>query len=342
MITGHTGFKGSWLTIFLAELGAEVYGYSLEPPTEPNMFGLCGLEARVVSQHGDINDLEALKGFISANAPDVIFHLAAQSLVRLSYVDPVATFNTNAMGTVNVLEAARLTPSVRAVVAVTSDKCYENKANVKIHVEDDPLGGADPYSASKGCAEIVSAAFAQAFAMPVATVRAGNVIGGGDWGVDRLVPDCIRSLSSNEPGKVRNPLSVRPWQHVLDPLAGYILVAENLLRDGARQSGGWNFGPPPEKAVSVQEVVEKLIRHWGSGSWAPAVDPNAPAEAPYLNLDSSKAGLLLGWRARLGLDEALDWSVSWYRRALEGATAAQMYDYTLGQISLYQSLGVNA
>lgn len=338
LITGHTGFKGSWLATWLKEMGAEVFGYALEPSTHPNMFELCGLEGRMTSHIGDVRNAEALTGFIDSSRPEIIFHLAAEPIVRDSYAEPVNTFSTNVMGTVNVLEAARLTPGVRAVVNVTSDKCYENRRNTGAHAEDDPMGGADPYSASKGCAELAAAAYTDAFSLPIASVRAGNVLGGGDWAKDRILPDCIRALSARAPIKIRNPGSVRPWQHVLDPLRGYLMVGENLLGDGAKWSGGWNFGPSTGTAVPVSEVVQEVIALWKSGAWEAVEDATAVAEAKFLALDISKARDRLGWEPRLDLARALDWTVSWYRLALDGAGPEILYAYTARQIQEYQEL----
>lgn len=341
LITGHTGFKGSWLSILLREAGAEVFGYALDPPTRPSMFELCGLSNLIASSHGDITDLAGVRAFVEDSQPEVIFHLAAQSLVRAAYVDPLATFSTNVMGTVNVLEAARLTPSVRAVVNVTSDKCYENDLNVRPHTENDPMGGSEPYSASKGCAELAAAAYAKTYFSALASVRAGNVIGGGDWGIDRLIPDCVRYLSAGEIIKVRNPLHVRPWQHVLDPLSGYIAVAEKLHEEGAAWGGGWNFGPFSDRAVPVSAVVEAMVGLWGSGSWEVVGEQHNISESAYLALDSSKARRLIGWRSRLDFNAAIKWTVEWYRRALAGDDADSLYAFTLDQIKDYQTLGVS-
>lgn len=338
LLTGHTGFKGAWLSAWLKELGAEVFGYALEPPTQPNMFELCGLEERIVSHIGNIANLEELAAFVKKCQPEIIFHLAAEPIVRASYSDPVTTFSTNVMGTAHVLEAARQTSTVRAVVNVTSDKCYENRRNTVPHKEEDPMGGVDPYSASKGCAELVAAAYTNAFDLPVASVRAGNVVGGGDWAPDRILPDCINALSAGVPIKIRNPGSIRPWQHVLDPLRGYLMVGENLLGDGARWSGGWNFGPGMDKVVPVLEVVQEVLARWGSGACEIVEDKAAVAEAKFLALDISKARHLLGWVPRLDFVEAIDRTVAWYRLALGGAEPIAIYEYTVKQIKDYQEL----
>ena len=338
LITGHTGFKGSWLSAWLNELDAKVFGYALEPPTEPNMFESCGLEDRMTSHIGDIADLEELTAFVTKCLPEIVFHLAAEPIVRASYTDPVTTFSTNVLGTVHVLEAARQAPGVRAVVNVTSDKCYENSRNTGAHSEDDPMGGADPYSASKGCAELAAASYIDAFSLPVASVRAGNVLGGGDWAPDRILPDCIRSLIDGVPIKIRNPRSVRPWQHVLDPLKGYLMVGENLLRDGVKWSGGWNFGPLTDKVVPVSDLVQEVIALWGSGAWQTIDDNTAVAEAPFLALDASKARDRLGWSSGLEWVQAIDWAVSWYRRAMDEVESTALYEYTTKQIRDYQEL----
>lgn len=352
-LTGHTGFKGGWLALWLSHLGAEVRGYALDPNTEPNLF----TEARVGQVlapgndiRGDIRDAGTLNAAMQSFAPEVVFHLAAQPLVRLSYADPILTYETNVIGTARVLEAVRKTPSVRAVVSVTTDKVYENNESNVPFKESDPLGGYDPYSSSKACAEIVSAAYRQSFFNPaaldaqnalathkvlLATARAGNVIGGGDWSTDRLLPDLIRGFLSGEPVPIRRPHSIRPWQHVLEPLHGYIRLAEQLLTRDPRFATAYNFGPKDEDAQTVGYIADRMARFWGNGaSWIQDGDPG-PHEAHYLKLDASRAHADLDWTPRLRLDHALNLLVQWYR-AWDAET--DMHDLTLAQISAYQSL----
>lgn len=318
-VTGHTGFKGSWLTYWLLALGAEVTGYALEPPTDPSLFEALALAYRIDHHLGDVRDLGRLREVMTATQPEIVLHLAAQSLVRPSYEAPVATFSTNVMGAVNVLESARTTSSVRAVVNVTSDKCYENREWEFAYRENDPMGGLDPYSASKGCSELVTAAYRQSFfggqsSVAVATVRAGNVIGGGDWAPDRIVPDCVRALSTGKSVVVRNPDAVRPWQHVLEPLSGYLWLASRMVHGGHTLDGAWNFGPAPGGNLTVREVVDAVIAEWGEGGWS-ALAPISrdPHEARFLKLDCSKAADLLGWRPVLDTDRALISTTRWYR-----------------------------
>jgi CDP-glucose 4,6-dehydratase len=321
LVTGHTGFKGSWLVLWLNALGAEVAGYALEPPTQPSLWRQLNLASEIRDDAADVRDLPRLAQAFDAFRPEVVFHLAAQSLVRPSYEDPVATYATNVMGTANVLEAARRARGVRALVAVTSDKCYENREWDRSYRESDAMGGHDPYSSSKGCAELVTAAYRNSFFPPgrysehglaLASARAGNVIGGGDWAQDRLVPDLMRAALENRPARIRNPDSVRPWQHVLDPLHGYLMLAERLWQDPGF-AGGWNFGPAEEDAVPVGKLADLLASRWGAGpSWQANPGPH-PHEARYLKLDCAKARSQLGWRPKLALPAALDWTVEWYR-----------------------------
>ncbi len=321
IVTGHTGFKGSWLALWLASLGAEVTGYALAPPTDPALWDLLGLEL-IKSELADVRDVERLARAFQEFRPEIVFHLAAQSLVRLSYEDPVATYATNVMGTVNVLEAVRRQGGVRVVVNVTSDKCYENREWARGYREDDAMGGYDPYSSSKGCAELATAAYRSSFFNPekyaahgvaLASARAGNVIGGGDWAQYRLVPDVMRAALKGEPARIRNPNAVRPWQHVLDPLHGYLMLAERLWRNGPEFAGGWNFGPVEEDAIPVGKVADQLVACWGKGARWIADAGVHPHEAHYLKLDCSKARSQLGWRPSLALAEALAWTVDWYR-----------------------------
>jgi CDP-glucose 4,6-dehydratase len=343
-ITGHTGFKGSWLALWLNQLGAHVTGYALPPPTTPSLFELARVGEVVNSLEADVRDLDRLQRAMTATQPELVFHLAAQSLVRQSYENPLVTYSTNVMGTVNLLETLRRTPSVRAVLVVTSDKCYENRGEAHGYREEEPMGGDDPYSSSKGCAELVTAAYRRSFlgrpefgraAITVASARAGNVIGGGDWASDRLVPDVLRAFSCGEPARIRNPQAVRPWQHVLEPLAGYLILAEALWRDRDAFAGGWNFGPSEVDTRPVSWIVEQLRERWGDGAtWRVDAVPQ-PHEAGYLALDCSKARDRLGWRPKLALESALDWIVEWHRAYLDRHDLRQM---TAAQILRYQSI----
>ena len=336
-VTGHTGFKGAWLALWLASLGARVSGYALQPPSSPSLWALVEAKAGIASTIADIRDLGALGKAIESFQPDIVFHLAAQSLVRPSYEDPVGTYATNVMGTVHVLEAVRKAGGVRALVNVTSDKCYENMETGQAYSESDPMGGRDPYSSSKGCAELVTAAYRASFpgGAAIASARAGNVIGGGDWAQDRIVPDIVRAAVAGKAVQVRNPRAVRPWQHVLEPLAGYLQLAERLHDAPATFSGGWNFGPDEKDAVPVEKVVSTFTRLWGPpASWA-ADKGEHPHEAHFLKLDSSKARSRLGWTPRLGLQTALAWTVDWYKTQAQGADARQL---TLAQIERYMEL----
>ena len=338
-LTGHTGFKGGWLALWLSRLGAEVRGYALDPYTTPNLFDVARLGGRLDDIRGDIRDAAAVDKAMAEFQPEVVFHLAAQPLVRLSYADPILTYETNVIGTAKVLDAVRRTPSVRAVVSVTTDKCYENREWVWGYRETDPLGGYDPYSSSKACAEIVSAAFRQSYLagkVGLATARAGNVIGGGDWSVDRLIPDLVRGFQSGQPVAIRRPFAIRPWQHVLEPLHGYILLAERLLSANSHNfATAYNFGPSEDDARPVEWIVDRMTKTWGDGaSWFQDGDPGVH-EAGYLKLDASKARADLGWVPRLRLADALDWTVTWYRAQAAGA---DMQAFTLEQIRAYQEL----
>jgi CDP-glucose 4,6-dehydratase len=343
LVTGHTGFKGGWLAVWLNAMQASVVGYALKPQAHPSFFDQCALETRLTSILGDIRHLDELRDTFAGCAPDIVFHLAAQPLVRQSYRSPVETFETNVMGTVGLLEVIRCTPSVRAAVIITTDKCYENREWVWGYREQDRLGGQDPYSASKACAELVAAAYRQSYfsdrarAVALATVRAGNVIGGGDWAEDRVVPDAIRALMQRKPVLLRNPGSVRPWQHVLEPLAGYLMLAERLYADGASGEGAWNFGPSGEDAVPVVKLVDLIISEWGAGTWE-AGESAGPHEARTLRLDCSKSRQLLGWEPRLRLREAAALTAAWYRQASGLAPDADMYDFTVEQIRAYETV----
>lgn len=323
LITGHTGFKGSWLSIWLASLGAEVHGLALAPDTDPSLYLGARVDDVVESGLGDIRDLDVVLAAVRSAPPEVVFHMAAQPLVRLSYESPLETYATNVMGTAHVLEAVRRVGGVAAVVVVTSDKCYENREWHWAYREDEALGGSDPYSSSKGCTELVAAAYRRSFLAEegtrLATVRSGNVIGGGDWARDRLIPDILRSFERGEKVVIRNPDAVRPWQHVLEPLSGYLTVAERLLGfDGASFAEAWNFGPVDSDARPVRWIVEAMARRWGEGAnWEPDGGRN-PEEARLLKLDSSKARARLGWSSVWGLGEALDRIVDWNRARLAG------------------------
>ena len=319
-ITGHTGFKGSWLCLWLSLLGAEVTGYALKPPTEPSLFKLCSIHELMTSVIGDVRDGDAVTKAMLKAQPEIVIHMAAQALVRDSYKNPVATYATNVMGTVHVLEAVRVCNSVKAVVNVTTDKCYENKEWPWGYRENEPLGGYDPYSNSKACSELVTASYRSSFfnaneyekhGVAVATARAGNVIGGGDWASDRLIPDCINALLKDETIMIRNPNAIRPWQHVLEPLSGYLVLAQNLYKNGVNFAEGWNFGPNDSDAKPVEWIVQKMCNKWGDNA-AYEVDKEIhPHEAHYLKLDCSKAKMKLHWQPRWNLEQTLGKIVQW-------------------------------
>jgi CDP-glucose 4,6-dehydratase len=339
LITGLTGFKGAWLGLWLGELGAKVLGYSLPPPTSPSLFGLTRTASAIEWTEADVRDFARLSGEMRRWQPEVIFHLAAQSLVRASYERPLETFETNVMGTASVLESARAVASVRAVIIVTSDKCYENREWLWPYRESDTLGGYDPYSSSKACAELVTASYRRSLLgesrAAVATVRAGNVVGGADWASDRLVPDIVASIVAKRAAAIRNPTSIRPWQHVLEPLAGYLTLAERLLENAQAFGEAWNFGPSTDSVQSVATLADELCAAWGDGaSWSH--DKNRhPHEAGILALDSAKARSRLGWRPRLDYRDAIRWTVAWYKAFHEGRDARAL---TLEQIRKYQEL----
>lgn len=342
-LTGHTGFKGSWMSLWLQSMGATVTGYALAPHSEPNLFSLADVGSSMRSVTADIRDLEGMRKALADSAAGIVIHMAAQSLVRESYADPVATYAVNVMGTVNLLEAVRSAPGVRAVIVVTSDKCYENRERSEGYREDEAMGGYDPYSSSKGCAELVTAAYRRSFfgksptnasAAAIASVRAGNVIGGGDWAKDRLVPDAINAFIAGRRVMIRNPDAIRPWQHVLEPLRGYLELAERLWHDGETFAEAWNFGPDDGDAKPVSWIVGHLARNWGgSAGWDVDGAPQ-PHEAGRLKLDCAKAQQRLGWSPRMDLPQALDWIVDWYRA---GSRGENMRRFTLDQIARYQS-----
>jgi CDP-glucose 4,6-dehydratase len=343
LMTGHTGFKGSWLSLWLQSMGAQVVGYALAPPTEPSLFEIAGVAKGMTSIHGDIRDLAHLRKVFAEHQPEIVIHMAAQALVRYSYVEPVETYSTNVMGTVNLLEAVRNTPGVKAVVNVTSDKCYENREWVWGYRESEAMGGYDPYSNSKGCAELVTSGYRNSYFHPeqyqthgvaIASGRAGNVIGGGDWAGDRLIPDIMRAIMQGKPVNIRNPHAIRPWQHVLEPLSGYLLLAQKLHEEGPTYAEGWNFGPNDEDAKPVQWIVDKLTQAWGEGaSWA-LDGGDHPHEAHYLKLDCSKAKLRLDWHPRWHLQDALGAIIEWHRAHRDGK---DMHELTLRQISAYSN-----
>ena len=321
LITGHTGFKGSWLTKILTQNNATVLGYSLEAAKNSH-FTMLNMDQEIESVYGDIRDKEKLSSVISEFAPEIVFHLAAQPLVRLSYQDPVATMETNIMGSVNLLDAVRTTESIRSLVFVTSDKCYENLDWVWGYRENDRLGGRDPYSASKGAAEIVYSSYQRSFfeslrVIGTASVRAGNVIGGGDWALDRLIPDCIRALESGKPLEIRNPSATRPWQHVLEPLSGYLLLAKCLYEDHKKFSGAWNFGPKPDQVRTVIEVAEKIFKEIGRGTVAVTGNSSAMHEANLLQLNCEKAHQILGWYPKWSVEKTLVETANWYQKFLK-------------------------
>jgi len=331
-LTGHTGFKGSWLALWLSRLGAQIRGYSLDPCTEPNLYDLASVGRVVEDVRGDVRDYARLEASMTEFGPEVVLHLAAQPIVRRSYADPVGTYGTNVMGTVHLMEAIRKTPSVRAVVCVTTDKCYQNQAWIWPYRETDPLGGYDPYASSKACAEIVSAAYRSSFFpserlhehhVALATARAGNVIGGGDWSEDRLIPDLVRGFSSGQPVLIRRPNAIRPWQHVLESLHGYVMLAEELVAQHAKFTSSYNFGPSDEDVWPVERIATKLAHMWGNGaSWIRDSVPSVH-EDHVLRLDASKARVALGWKPRLRIEATLEWTMKWYRAWNEGENIAE-------------------
>lgn len=343
LITGHTGFKGGWLSQWLHMAGAEVTGYSLAPPTEPSLFELISLDQRINSVIGDVRDLDLLEKTYKECRPEIVFHLAAQPLVRLSYREPVETYSTNVMGTLNCLEAARKTGGVRAFVVVTSDKCYENREWEWGYRENEAMGGHDPYSSSKGCTELLIASYRSSYFPPeqfnehgvaLASARAGNVIGGGDWAEDRLIPDMIKCFMKSEPVLIRHPNAIRPWQHVLEPLSGYVSLAEKLWSGEERFSQGWNFGPSEYEAKPVSWIVEQLVSNWGNGAAWQLDEGHHLHEANYLKLDSSKARMQLDWQPRWDMKHALIYTVDWFKAY---ASQENILDVTKQQIHAYEN-----
>lgn len=342
-MTGHTGFKGAWLSLWLQQMGAVVKGYSLPAPTTPNLFEEAQIGAEMSTEEGDIRDFTHLRRVMLEFKPEIVFHMAAQPLVRLSYDEPIETFSTNVMGTVNLLEAVRQVGGVKAVVNITSDKCYENREWVWGYREDEPMGGYDPYSSSKGCAELVSSSYRQSFfnknkydehRCALASVRAGNVVGGGDWADDRLLPDILRAFSDGKKAEIRSPYAIRPWQHVLEPLFGYLMVAEHLYEYGSEFAEGWNFGPNDNDAKPVEWIVDQMTHLWGDDAqWCFSGDEH-PHEAHYLKLDCSKAKMRLNWYPVWGLSTTLEKIVNWQKAWLQGE---DMHQYTLNEIREYMT-----
>lgn len=345
LVTGHTGFKGSWLCSWLTELGAEITGYALAPASEPNMFEAIHLAAKIKSILGDIRDRAGLKEALDAAKPEIVFHLAAQSLVRESYLNPLETFEVNVQGTAILLDACRARPGLRSIAIISSDKCYRNVATPRAFVEEDPLGGRDPYSASKACCEIVTTAFRESFyasdavesgRIGIASARAGNVIGGGDWAKDRIVPDLVRALVAGRPATIRYPQAVRPWQHVLDPIAGYLMLAQAAWSDNGAYSSSFNFGPDSGSTATVGRVVDGFAGIWRDRlRWKHTAEPDAPYEASMLVLDASKARRLLGWRPGVDFDQAIKMTAAWYdaylsQQDMARFTGEQIKEYTSG------------
>ena len=324
LVTGHTGFKGSWLSVMLQMAGAKVIGYALPPSTEENLFSLSRIEDDIISIEGDVRNLEHLKSVFDTYQPEIVFHLAAQPLVRLSYDIPVETYEANVMGTIHIMEAIRVTKSVKVGVMITTDKCYDNCETLEGYVETDPFGGYDPYSSSKGACEVAIQSWRRSFFNPadygkkhtvsLASVRAGNVIGGGDWAKDRIIPDCIRALEAGKVIDIRSPKAVRPWEHVLEPLSGYMLLAQLMWDNPTEYCEGWNFGPEAEGVSTVWEVASEVIKNYGSGELKDSSDPNAVHEANLLMLNISKAKSRLGWYPRMNMQQCMELVVDWYKR----------------------------
>lgn len=337
-ITGHTGFKGSWLSLWLQDMGAIVKGYALDPNTNPNLFTQAKVAQNMDSEIGDITDLNHISDSMKIFNPEVLIHMAAQPLVRLSYQEPVLTYSTNVMGTVNVLEAARKCTNLKAIVSVTTDKCYENKEWPWGYRENEPMGGHDPYSSSKGCVELVTAGYRKSFfndenSAFLASARAGNVIGGGDWSPDRLIPDILKAFEKNEPVIVRNPMSTRPWQHVLEPLSGYLVLAQHLFEEGSNVAEGWNFGPKDEDCKPVSWILDRMVTNWGNGASWELDKNNNPHEAGYLKLDCSKAAMRLNWYPKWNLEHTLESIINWHQHYI---AQKNIQEQCLLEIAKYQ------
>lgn len=338
-VTGHTGFKGSWLTLWLKSMGAEVLGYSLEPNTQPSMFEELRIYGQCRNEFGNILDFKKLLSAMKQFKPEIVFHLAAQPLVRLSYSEPIMTYETNVIGSLNVLEAAKQCGSVVSFVNVTTDKCYENKEVARGYKEDEPMGGYDMYSSSKGCVEIMSSSFRRSFLQgddgyAMATARAGNVIGGGDWAADRLIPDCVRYINEGKQIEIRNPIAVRPWQHVLEPLSGYLLLGQKLFEDGKKYAEGFNFGPNEDSVLKVADVAQKVVEYYGKGEVVVHKRDDLH-EANLLMLNIEKAEKVLGWKPTYSADKAIEKSVEWYKNFYENKEQ-DMFELTINQISEYE------
>lgn len=341
LVTGHTGFKGSWLSIWLHELGAKIVGIALEPYSDKDNYALSEIGNKITDLRGDIRDGQLMKEVFQKYQPEIVFHLAAQPLVRLSYDIPVETYETNVMGTINILEAIRITESVKVGVMITTDKCYENKEQIWGYRENESMGGYDPYSSSKGAAEIAISSWRRSYFNPkeyeehgksIASVRAGNVIGGGDWALDRIIPDCIRALEADKPIAIRNPKAIRPWQHVLEPLSGYMLLAWKMWNDPVRYCEGWNFGPYIDSISTVWEVASKVVENYGRGELQDLSEPNALYEAKLLMLDVSKAKFMLGWEPRMDINQTMRLTVDWYKYYMQNT-----YELCVDQIKKYVS-----
>ena len=341
LVTGHTGFKGSWLSIWLESMGANVIGFSLDPSTENDNFLLSGIGKKIVDIRGDIRSRDSVNNVFETYKPEIVFHLAAQPLVRLSYEIPLETYEVNLIGSLNILEAVRKTSSVKVCVMITTDKCYENKEQLWGYRECDPMGGYDPYSSSKGAAEIAISSWRRSFFNPnniethstsIISVRAGNVIGGGDWALDRIVPDCIRSIESNKPIEIRSPYSIRPWQHVLEPLSGYLKVAMMAYNNPGEYSESWNFGPNMDSVINVWDIASLIIQNYGKGELIDVSDPNNPHEASLLILDISKANYKLGWKPKLDIESTIKMTVDWYKQY----KYRNVYEICIEQINNYE------
>ena len=344
LLTGHTGFKGSWLSIWLKKLGVELVGFSKDIPTKPSLFEIAKVSEGMTSITGNIEDFTAIQKVLKENKPEIVIHMAAQSLVRKSYEEPINTFATNVMGTVNLLQAVKTTGNTLVLINITSDKCYENKGTEKAFSENSPMGGYDPYSSSKGCAELVTSSFRDSFfnlkeferhGCSLSSVRSGNVIGGGDWAKDRLIPDIMNSISKRIPTQIRNTRSIRPWQFVLEPLFGYLILAQRMWEEGKEFSEPWNFGPDETDCKSVKWILEKISKEWNDGfSWKEDTKDN-PHEAEMLKLDCTKAKKRLGWKTKLDVTETIEWTVNWYKEYFKNS---DMKEYTENQIDKFVSL----